>query len=112
LPWRREIVEGMLGADLIGFQLPGGADNFMILARRLMNLSTSRGYIRPLARHGTITYEDRTVKVGAFPISIDSTKIDRLARSRAVRDRAVEIRRQLGNPGVIMLGVDRLDYTK
>lgn len=112
LPWRREIVEGMLGADLIGFQLPGGADNFMILARRLMNLSTSRGYIRPLARHGTITHEDRTVKVGAFPISIDSTKIDRLARTRAVRDRAAEIRRQLGNPGVILLGIDRLDYTK
>nr|WP_182359345.1 trehalose-6-phosphate synthase [Tomitella gaofuii] len=112
LPWRRAVVEGMLGADLIGFQLPGGADNFMILARKLLGLPTSRGYIRPLARHGSITHEGRTVRVGAFPISIDSSRIDRLARSRAVRDRAAEIRRQLGDPGVIMLGVDRLDYTK
>ena len=54
----------------------------------------------------------RTVKVGAFPISIDSDELDQQARSRAIRQRAKEIRAELGNPRKILLGVDRLDYTK
>ncbi|MGH3986917.1 MAG: alpha,alpha-trehalose-phosphate synthase (UDP-forming), partial [Pseudonocardiaceae bacterium] len=53
-----------------------------------------------------------TVRVGAFPISIDSAALDRLARSRPVRRRAEEIRDELGNPATVLLGVDRLDYTK
>jgi trehalose 6-phosphate synthase len=52
------------------------------------------------------------VKVGAFPISIDSTALDHQARSRSIRQRAREIRSELGNPRKILLGVDRLDYTK
>jgi len=52
------------------------------------------------------------VKVGAFPISIDSAELDQHARSRATRQRAKEIRAELGNPRKILLGVDRLDYTK
>ncbi len=54
----------------------------------------------------------RTVKVGAFPISIDSAELDRSARRRDIRRRAKQIRAELGNPRKIMLGVDRLDYTK
>ena len=49
---------------------------------------------------------------GAFPISIDSTALDQQARTRAIRQRAREIRGELGNPRKILLGVDRLDYTK
>ncbi|MEI7718084.1 MAG: trehalose-6-phosphate synthase, partial [Mycobacterium sp.] len=45
LPWRTEIIEGLLGADLVGFQLAGGAQNFLILARRLTGLNTSRGSV-------------------------------------------------------------------
>jgi trehalose 6-phosphate synthase len=52
------------------------------------------------------------VKVGAFPISIDSTDLDGKARDRRVRQRAREIRAELGNPRKVLLGVDRLDYTK
>jgi trehalose 6-phosphate synthase len=50
MPWRTSIVEGLLGADLVGFQLPGGAQNFLILARRLVGvpgsarLNTARGW--------------------------------------------------------------------
>ncbi len=54
----------------------------------------------------------RTVKVGAFPISIDSAELDQQARTKAIRQRAREIRAELGNPRKILLGVDRLDYTK
>jgi len=112
MPWRTEITEGLLGADLVGFHLPGGAQNFMILARRLVGANTSRGTVGVRSRFGEIDVGFRTVKVGAFPISIDSTALDQQARTRAIRQRAREIRSELGNPRKILLGVDRLDYTK
>ncbi len=112
MPWRTEIIEGLLGADLVGFHLPGGAQNFLVLARRLLNANTSRHTIGVRSRLGEVTYGNRTVKVGAFPISIDSAALDAQARSRTIRQRARQIRDELGNPRKIMLGVDRLDYTK
>ncbi|VEG38638.1 Trehalose-6-phosphate synthase [Mycolicibacterium flavescens] len=112
MPWRTEIIEGLLGADLVGFHLPGGAQNFLILARRLVGANTSRATIGVRSRFGEVNFGFRTVKVGAFPISIDSTSLDQQARSRSIRQRAKEIRTELGNPRKILLGVDRLDYTK
>jgi trehalose 6-phosphate synthase len=104
LPWRRSIVEGLLGADLIGFHTPGGARNFRLLATRYTD-----------AVNGTrneLMYRNRAVKVGAFPISIDSAQLDKLARRPEVQQRAKEIRAELGDPERVVLGVDRLDYTK
>ncbi|OBG82525.1 trehalose-6-phosphate synthase [Mycobacterium sp. E802] len=112
MPWRTEIVEGLLGADLVGFHLPGGAQNFLVLARRLVGANTSRASIGVRSRFGEISYGFRTVKVGAFPISIDSADLDAKARNRTIRQRARQIRAELGNPRKILLGVDRLDYTK
>ncbi|MDT5218618.1 MAG: trehalose 6-phosphate synthase [Mycobacterium sp.] len=112
LPWRTEIVEGLLGADLVGFHLPGGAQNFMVLARQLLGANTSRGSVGVRSRFGEVEYGSRTVRVGAFPISIDSTALDQTARDRNIRRRAREIRSELGNPRKVLLGVDRLDYTK
>ena len=79
LPWRTELVEGMLGADLVGFHLPGGADNFRVLASKLrghpsVRLSSGK------TKASEIRVDDRMVRVGAFPISIDSTAVDSLAR--------------------------------
>src|ERR1700752_4118159 len=112
LPWRTEVTEALLGADRAGFHLPGGAQNFTILARRLVGANTSRGTVGVRSRFGEVDVGFRTVKVGAFPISIDSTALDQQARTRAIRQRAREIRGELGNPRKILLGVDRLDYTK
>ena len=112
LPWRTEIVEGLLGADLIGFHLPGGAQNFLYLARRLAGQSTSRGSIGVRSKLGVVQVGFRTVRVGAFPISIDSGQLDEASKSKSIRDRAKQIRKDLGSPKHIMLGVDRLDYTK
>ena len=104
LPWRRQILEGLLGADLIGFQLPGAAANFVRLVRSRVGHKTHRD---------TIYLPDgRPVKATAFPISIDTAGFEELARSEAVEKRAAEIREALGNPRKIFLGVDRLDYTK
>ena len=112
MPWRTEIIEGLLGADLVGFHLPGGAQNFMILARRLLGANTSRANVGVRSRFGEIQVGFRTVKVGAFPISIDSEELDTKARNRGARQRAKDLRADLGNPRKILLGVDRLDYTK
>ncbi|MBV9161818.1 MAG: trehalose-6-phosphate synthase [Pseudonocardiales bacterium] len=112
LPWRTELVRGLLGADLVGFQLAGGAQNFLFLARRLAGMSATKSAVGMGTRPGQVTVGDRTVRVGAFPISIDATALDKLARSRPIRQRAAEIRDELGNPATIVLGVDRLDYTK
>ncbi|MFI9505986.1 trehalose-6-phosphate synthase [Nocardia sp. NPDC052566] len=112
MPWRTEIVEGLLGADLIGFHLPGGAQNFLYLARRLAGQPTSRGTVGVRSKLGVVQVGFRTVRVGAFPISIASAELDEHSRRRSVRERAAKIRAELGNPKNILLGVDRLDYTK
>ena len=111
LPWRTELVDGMLGADLVGFHLPGGADNFRILANKLRGHPSVR--LRSTkTKASEIRVGDRVVRVGAFPISIDSAAVDSLARSRETLARAARLRDELGSPRVLMLGVDRLDYTK
>ncbi|OBF22158.1 trehalose-6-phosphate synthase [Mycobacterium kubicae] len=112
LPWRTEIIEGLLGADLVGFHLAGGAQNFLILSRRLIGAETSRGSVGVRSRFGEVQLPSRSVRVGAFPISIDSQALDQAARERNIRRRAKEIRAELGNPRKVLLGVDRLDYTK
>src|SRR5271169_1585256 len=112
LPWRTDIIEGLLGADLVGFHLVGGAQNFLYLSRALLGANTSRGSIGVRSRFGEVEYGSRVVRVGAFPISIDSAELDRKGHQRSIRQRAREIRSELGNPRKILLGVDRLDYTK
>jgi trehalose 6-phosphate synthase len=112
LPWRTEIIKGLLGADLVGFHMAGGAQNFLYLSRRLVGVNTSRGSVGVRSRFGEVGVDSRTVRVGAFPISIDAGALDRRSRDRAVRKRAKEIRAELGDPETVVLGVDRLDYTK
>ena len=112
IPWRTEIIEGLLGADLVGFHLAGGAQNFLILSRRLLGANTSRGSVGVRSRFGHVELEERNVRVGAFPISIDSGELDQTARGRKIRRRAQEIRAEVGDPRKVLLGVDRLDYTK
>jgi trehalose 6-phosphate synthase len=111
LPWRRQIVEGLLGADLVGFQLPGAARNFVALAQRLTSAHMDQEDPDTLWVHDTPSRQ-RAVSTGAFPISIDFASLDRLARDPSTEARAREIREELGNPKKLLLGVDRLDYTK
>lgn len=112
LPWRTELVRGLLGADLVGFHRPGGAQNFLWLARRLGGFEHSRAQVGVRSRPGVVRVGDRPVRVGAFPISIAATDLDRLSRTKEVQQRARQLRTELGNPRTILLGVDRLDYTK
>ncbi|HEX5907041.1 MAG TPA: trehalose-6-phosphate synthase [Propionibacteriaceae bacterium] len=104
LPWRMQILEGLLGADIVGFQLPGGARNFVRLVRDRLGLETLRDRIR--------TRDSREVLARAYPISIDAKGLHELAAGDQAAERAAEIRNDLGDPRVLFLGVDRLDYTK
>jgi trehalose 6-phosphate synthase len=112
MPWRAAIIRGLTGADLVGFHRPGGAQNFLWLCRQLIGLESTRGAVGVRSRPGTMQVGDRTVRVGAFPISIDAAGLDTLARTKGVQERAAQLRRDLGNPKTVLLGVDRLDYTK
>ncbi|MGB0113125.1 MAG: trehalose-6-phosphate synthase [Ilumatobacteraceae bacterium] len=103
LPWRTEIVEGLLGCDLLGFQRPMGAANFVAAAQQLVHADSHDGMIENI---------DHRTRVGSFPISIDVADVEETAAGRATRQRMSQIRARLGDPEVILLGVDRLDYTK
>jgi trehalose 6-phosphate synthase len=117
LPWRAQILDGLLGADLIGFQRRADAGNFARAVRRLFRLPTNNGRIRlPSVGLGRWPHSGserpRTVVAQAFPISIDAAAYVELASRPDIQERARQIRSDLGNPDRILLGVDRLDYTK
>lgn len=103
LPRRAELLRGMLGADLIGFQRAQAAHNFAQLVTKVLDLP---------ATDRRIGVDDRVVRIGAFPVSIDTTEMAALAARPEVADRARRLRRDLGDPAHVILSVDRMDYTK
>ncbi|WP_304664105.1 alpha,alpha-trehalose-phosphate synthase (UDP-forming) [Pseudarthrobacter sulfonivorans] len=109
LPWRKAIIDGLMGADLIGFQRPSDAGNFMRSARRFLGASVKQQQVHVKGADGEITH---IARAQAFPISIDVAQISELAHKPEIIERARQIRQDLGNPKTILLGVDRLDYTK
>ncbi|SIT72729.1 trehalose-6-phosphate synthase [Microbacterium sp. RU33B] len=108
LPWRRQVLEGLLGADVVGFQRVADAGNFARAVRRVFHYQTKATGIEVPQADGTT----RVALAKAFPISIDTASYVELAQRPDIRARAAEIRESLGNPRKILLGVDRLDYTK
>ena len=103
LPWRRQILEGLLGADVLGFQTHRATLNFAAAARHYAGAS---------GRADRLDYRGREVRLQSVPISIDFERYDQTARTPIVVERARALRRELGEPAVVVLGVDRLDYTK
>ena len=109
LPWRRDVVQGLMGADLLGFQRVSDAANFHRVARRYGGHAFRSGQTVVTAEDADGQTTERTVRAEAFPISIDTTTLRELAADPAVQERARQIRTDLGNPQTILLGVDRLD---
>jgi len=94
----------MLGSDLIGFHIPSYATHFLNCCEQVLGLTVDR-------EHGSVLNGQRWVKVRALPLGIPVDYFEALAKSERVRERAARIKRALRTPHVI-LGVDRLDYTK
>ena len=101
LPRRIELLRGMLGADLVGFQRPQAAHNIAQLATKLLDAS---------ATDDRIVIDGRTVRTGAFPVSIDVAEMQALAARPDVVSHARQLRADLGQPRRVLLSVDRLDH--
>lgn len=102
LPWRTDILEGLLGADLLGFHTFQSVQNFSQAARAFTD---AEGFDTRLEFAG------REVSVKSFPISIDTGWFEETAASEQVVKQAEDIRREVGGRK-ILLCVDRMDYTK
>ena len=109
LPWRQEIIEGLLEADLIGFQRASDTANFLRSARRFVGAGVKSAQIQVKDENGKVAH---IARAAPFPISIDVGQIQKLAAREDVIARSQQIRHELGNPKTVLLGVDRLDYTK
>ncbi len=107
LPWRAQILTALLDYDLIGLQTMRDRRNFLSCARSLLPGFRTHGTGSVL----TADLRDRTLRVGTFPIGIEFEEFARPANSPAITARAADLRSDLGGTAVI-LGVDRLDYTK
>jgi len=102
LPWRREILEGLLGADLIGFHTYDYVRHFLSSTARITATEHSMG---------ALAVDDRIVKTDAFPMGIDYGKYSTAIEAPTVKKRLSTIRKKVGERKVI-LSIDRLDYTK
>ena len=100
LPWRQEVIAGMLGADLIGFQTDEDMENFCATAERILDARFDGE---------RLTYGQHVVEVDSFPISIDFAHWDALGDARG---RAAAAHRRELEVETVYLGIDRLDYTK
>ena len=111
LPWREEILEGMLGADVLGFHTYEYERHFLSSVQRILGKSID---------FNTILLEDRTVKADSFPMGIDYDKFANAAkqnnalRGKEKSDVQIEIDKHLSKNGEtsLVLSIDRLDYTK
>jgi len=101
LPHREELLRGLLGADLVGFHTPSYLRHFAGALLRILGLE---------ARIDRIVDGDREVRIGAFPMGVDASAWVALAEREDVLARAREVR---GTEGIqLLVGIDRLDYTK
>jgi trehalose 6-phosphate synthase/phosphatase len=102
LPWRKRLLQGMLGAALVGFHTYDYVRHFVTSVRSLLGAEHTFGRIR---------YEGRTVLADVFPMGIDYERFSKSLRRWAVRKEFRGIAR-LRDERKTILSVDRLDYTK
>jgi alpha,alpha-trehalose-phosphate synthase [UDP-forming] len=105
-PWKEELLDGLLGNDVLGFHLRYHCSNFLDTVERTVESLVDN-------EHGQVTRSGHVTAVRAFPISIDFAEHSRLAASARVSAAAAAWRRQLGESTELLgIGIDRIDYTK
>jgi len=102
LPWREELLRGLLGADLVGFHTFSYAHHFLESVSQILDIEHDQWQI---------PVENRAVKVDAFPMGIDFERFASAASLPKVREDLARISKR-GSGRKIVLSVDRLDYTK
>ncbi len=102
LPWRDEILQGLLGADLIGFHTYDYVRHFLSSVRRLLGLEHNLG---------SITLKNRIIKTDVFPMGIDYKKYAGAYAKKQIKTEIAEMQKKVGQRKVV-LSIDRLDYTK
>jgi len=102
LPWSRELLRGMLGCDLVGFHVQEYVDNFIESAEVLLGAEVDGTVIR---------YKGHETKVEAHPIGIEVNRFKEMAGDPSIGDEAQKFRERLGTNNIV-IGIDRLDYTK
>lgn len=106
-PWREELLDGMLGNDLLGFHIRYHCQNFVETIDRSIEAKVDYEQLE-ITRGGKLT------TIRPFPISIDFEEHDKLAKSETVKNAMERWRRTLRLKGDMQLGIgiERLDYTK
>ncbi len=107
LPWRNELLKGLLGADLIGFHTQEDVDHFIESIQHI----TDAEVVDTSILSNEILIDDRTVTVNAFPMGIDYEKYKKLSCDKATEKVAERIHELVGDRK-LMISIDRLDYSK
>ncbi|NKI32698.1 bifunctional alpha,alpha-trehalose-phosphate synthase (UDP-forming)/trehalose-phosphatase [Croceivirga thetidis] len=111
MPWREEVLEGLLGSDLIGFHTYDYERHFLSSVRRLLNLDVS---------FNDIYLENRVIKVDSFPMGIDYQKFENAAKENAANSEAeksdfqkkLDEHKKSAPDTKLIISIDRLDYSK
>ncbi|WP_443938609.1 bifunctional alpha,alpha-trehalose-phosphate synthase (UDP-forming)/trehalose-phosphatase [Pedobacter sp. MW01-1-1] len=102
IPWREQLLKGMIGADLIGFHTYDDVRHFLSTATRILSINSSSN---------VLSHNERQIVVEAFPMSIDFDKFSALSSTTEVHKEIDDLRK--GKEGLKMiLSIDRLDYSK
>lgn len=121
LPWREQLLDGLLHLDLIGFHIPSYAQNFADTAERFLDARVTGTAETTLIRHGPavsvpsyptgLRYGEREIALGVFPVGVDVEYFSAEAQAETTREAAREVRMRTGADTVIV-SAERLDYVK
>lgn len=104
LPWRNELLEGILSSDFIAFHTSSYVTNFINCAQRLPGVKID-------TRKKTIHFKGHSTKIKHFPLGVSYSEYHRIANSPPLLKKAEKLKKLYGNKKIV-LGIDRLDYSK
>jgi alpha,alpha-trehalose-phosphate synthase [UDP-forming] len=105
-PWKEQLIDGLLGNDLLGFHIRYHCQNFLDTVDRMIEAKVDM-------EHFEITRGGRTTKIRPFPISIDFEDVEQHATSQAVEVAMEKWKKKIGRYGEhVGVGIERLDYSK
>lgn len=102
IPWRDELLKGLLGADLVAFHTFNDSQHFLNACTNILGLTEL---------NRSVQVRDRTIYIEVFPMGIDFDKFNKLAQEPEIQQKAIGLKEHF-NQRKIILSIDRLDYSK